>query len=130
MRNFRELDIWKSAMELAQHIYLLCRLLPSEERFGLSSQLQRSAISIPSNIAEGAGRNHAREFVQFLHVAMASSFELETQLILANKLGYTTENDTHQILEKLTILQKQLNAFIKTQKSKLTPNPQLPTPNP
>ena len=123
MRNFRELDVWKSAMEIAQQIYLLCRNLPTEERFGLSAQLQRSAVSIPSNIAEGAGRNHSKEFVQFLHIAMASSFELETQLILANKLGYLRENDTHPLLDKLTILQKQLNAFIKTQKSKLTPNP-------
>lgn len=84
--NFRELTSWKISFELVKEIYLICQKLPNEEKFGLKSQIQRSEVSIPSNIAEGSGRTTDKEFIYFLNIAIASSYELETQLLLSHDL--------------------------------------------
>ena len=86
MHNFRELKIWKMGIEIAKSIFQLTRGFPVEERYSLTSQLTRSAISIPSNIAEGCGRKSDKEFNQFLSISLGSAFELETQVILAYEL--------------------------------------------
>lgn len=109
--NFRELYIWKDSMNLVKKVYILTAQLPKDERFGLISQINRSSISIPSNIAEGSGRTTEKEFVRFLEIAMSSSYELETQLILTNELF---EIDLGDILVDLRSIQNKIGAFKKT----------------
>lgn len=84
--NFRELNSWKVSFDLVKEVYLICKRLPEEEKFGLKSQIQRCAVSIPSNIAEGSGRTTDKEFLYFLNIAISSSYELETQLLLCSEL--------------------------------------------
>lgn len=84
--NFRELDSWKKSFQLVKDIYLLTTDLPDNEKFGLKSQIQRCAVSIPSNIAEGSGRTSDKEFAYFLNVSISSAYELETQLLLCKEL--------------------------------------------
>ena len=83
MHNFRELTIWKEAMEITKATYSITKKFPASELYGLTSQINRASVSIPSNIAEGSGRNGNNEFVHFLHISIGSCFELETQMILA-----------------------------------------------
>lgn len=112
--NFRELVIWQDTMSFVKKVYGLSMQLPAEERFGLISQVNRSSISIPSNIAEGSGRSSSKEFVRFLEIALSSAYELETQLILINEL-YNL--DTKEHLTELSSLQKKIGAFIRKVKS-------------
>ena len=95
--NYKRLDMWQKAMRLAQHVYEATRGFPREERFGLTSQIRRCAVSIPSNVAEGWGRGTAAERRQFLRVARGSACELETQLVLAEQLGYLSPEAARQI---------------------------------
>ncbi|HEY0667565.1 MAG TPA: four helix bundle protein, partial [Sphingobacteriaceae bacterium] len=88
MHNFKELKVWQASMEVSKAIFVATRLFPSDERFTLISQMMRSAISIPSNIAEGCGRKSNKELYQYLNISLGSSFELETQLILAKEFNY------------------------------------------
>ena len=88
MRNYRELHAWQVSFSLARQIYEVTATFPREEMFGLTSQLRRAAVSLPSNLAEGAGRASKKEFVQFVHIARGSLNEMETQLLLAQELGY------------------------------------------
>jgi four helix bundle protein len=92
MHNIQDLKIWHKAIDLCVHIYELSANFPKDERFGLTSQIRRSAVSIPSNIAEGAGRNIKGEFNQFLGIANGSAYELQTQMIIAQKLGLFNTN--------------------------------------
>ena len=92
-RGHYKLEAWKLSMELVQNVYKLTRTFPKEEIFGLTSQMRRAAVSIPSNIAEGAARTGEREFAQFLNIARGSLSELETQLLIATGLGYINKND-------------------------------------
>lgn len=96
-------------MNLVTSIYQLTGDYPDNEKFGLISQMRRSAVSIPSNIAEGAGRNSNKEFAQFLSISLGSAFELETQLILSQRLGFI--NNTNEILEELDEICKMLNSL-------------------
>jgi four helix bundle protein len=109
--NFRELKIWQESMKIVKSVYSLTSNLPSDERFGLVSQINRCSISIPSNIAEGSGRTSNKEFIHFLNISISSSFELETQLILANDLFNT---DSEEIIEKINELQKMIVGFKKS----------------
>ncbi len=99
-KTHKDLDAWKKAMELAQDVYLCTKRLPDDERFGLTSQLRRAAVSVPSNIAEGAARGSSVEFVRFLHIALGSLAELETQLLLVRSIGLCKDiDDTMDLLE-------------------------------
>jgi len=98
-------------MVLAKMVYEATALFPNNEKYGLTSQINRSAISIPSNIAEGAGRNYTKEFVQFLSIALGSAFELETQIILANSFGFVSEKQFNEISEQVIKVQKMINGF-------------------
>lgn len=89
-QDYKDLLVWQKAMELTTEVYKLIKLLPKEETFALASQMRRSAVSIPSNIAEGKGRNSDKEYSQFLAIAQGSRCELETQLLLCVNLGYLT----------------------------------------
>jgi four helix bundle protein len=103
MSTFRDLQAWQVGMDLAEAVYRLTSKLPDTERFGLTSQMRRAAVSVPSNIAEGQARQYSREFVQFLSTAKASLAELDTQLELVARLGFAAPSDiaeTRQLLER------------------------------
>lgn len=106
--NFKHLEIWKQSMDLTKEVYSLVKTLPKEEQFGLINQIQRCSVSIPSNIAEGSGRNNDKEFRHFLALSLSSSYELETQLILASDL-YSLGIDSS--MEKLNQIQKMIIVF-------------------
>lgn len=118
MHNYKELNVWKKARAFVKEVYLLTAEFPKSEQFGLSSQIQRGAVSIPSNIAEGAGRGTEKEFTYFLNVALASSFEVETQLILAFDLKYIQEEKLNPVMEGISEIQKMLTGLIKSYKCK------------
>ena len=101
VNNFKDLKIWKIAIELVKRIYKVSSKLPKEELYGLTSQIRRSAISIPSNVAEGFRRQHNNEFKQFLYISLGSCAELETQIIIVEELGYIDKNQTTKLLEDL-----------------------------
>jgi len=105
MHNLKELKIWQKAVELATEIYRLTADFPQEERYGLTSQIRRSVVSISSNIAEGAGRNSEKEFVQFLSISNGSAYELQTQLIISKNLGLVTTS-LDDILDQIDQIQK------------------------
>jgi four helix bundle protein len=105
MNRFKQLLIWQKAIDLTTRVYQMTDSFPSKEQYKLVSQLTRCAVSIPSNIAEGAGRNSDKEFVNFLSIAVGSSFELETQLIISNKLGYIDNDNLSQTLEEIEYIQ-------------------------
>jgi four helix bundle protein len=88
VHNFKELQVWQKSMELAGFIYQLTSSFPKEEKYGLTSQIQRCAVSVPSNISEGSGRVSIKEFQHFISIAMGSLFELETQVLLASRFNY------------------------------------------
>ncbi|OCX52836.1 four helix bundle protein [Mucilaginibacter sp. PPCGB 2223] len=106
MHNIKELKIWNKAIDLAVKIYKVSAEFPSDERFGLISQTRRSAVSIPSNISEGAGRNTSGEFKQFLGIANGSSYELQTQIVIAKKLGFIDTVICDEVLDNIDELQK------------------------
>lgn len=106
MHNIKELKIWKKAIDLAFKVYEVSAKFPSDERFGLISQTRRSAVSIPSNISEGAGRNTKGEFNQFLGIANGSSYELQTQMVIANRLGFVENKICEDVLDNIDELQK------------------------
>lgn len=106
MHNYKELILWQKSITLVSDVYKATATFPDRERFNLISQINRAAVSIPSNIAEGAGRNSDKEFVQFLAIVHASTYEVETQLIISKNLGYLSEEDLEGLVEKLEELQK------------------------
>ncbi len=114
MHNFKELIIWKEAMEVAKANYQASAQFPANEKFGLTSQINRSVVSIPSNIAEGAGRNSSKEFSQFLSIALGSAFELETQLYLAESFGFISTSGLKSLISQLEPIQKMINSFKNT----------------
>jgi len=120
MHNFVNLKIWQTGMDLAQSIYEITERLPKHEIFGLISQMQRAATSIPSNIAEGAGRNTNKEFSHFLSIAIGSCFEIHTQIILSERIGYISKIQSESLQEILNILQPQIVSF----KKRLDRNPE------
>ena len=112
MRNFRTYSIWTEAVDFATEIYRLTSTFPSYERYGLSDQLQRAAVSIGSNIAEGSSRESEKDFAHFLEIAIGSAFEIETQLRIALNLKYIDDQQYNDIVEKLTLTERQINTFI------------------
>ena len=112
-RNFRDLDIWKLGKQLSLEVYELTEKLPGEEKYGLSSQMRRCAVSIPSNIAEGFNRFHNKEYRQFLYIALGSCAELETQLEIAKDLSYIDSDRGNKLIESITHESKMLRNLIK-----------------
>ena len=112
-KDYKDLEIWKSSIQLAKMIYGLTANFPSEEKFGLSSQLKRAAVSVPSNIAEGIARNSRKETKQFLYISKGSIYEIETQIYLAVELGLASPEGIIEIMEKLVLTRKLLIGFIK-----------------
>ncbi len=114
MNRFKDLNVWKKAIELTTDVYKITEDFPSKEKFGLISQINRSVVSIPSNIAEGAGRTSKKEFAHFLAIAIGSSFELETQLIITNNIKYINENSLNELLLILKDVQNMLYGLKKS----------------
>ena len=99
MRSYRDLALWQKGMALVKEVYRLVRFLPAEERYALSDQLRRAAVSIPSNIAEGYGRLSPNAYIHFLRIARGSKFELETQLLICVEIGYLSEKQILPAME-------------------------------
>jgi len=107
-RQHRKLDVWKMSMEFVKEIYKVTESFPKSEVYGLTSQMRRSAISIPSNLAEGAARKGAKEFGQFLNIAQGSISELDTQIELALMLNYIDKKSCEDLMEKINTISKML----------------------
>jgi four helix bundle protein len=110
-RSFRDLNVWKLSIELVKDIYQVTAKYPPVEIYGLTNQLRRAAISIPSNIAESQGRNSFKEFKQFIAIALGSLAELETQLIISHEIGYLNREDFSKLSESLDNIRKMLKAL-------------------
>ncbi len=111
--SYTELEVWKQTKDLVKEIYLATGCFPKEELFGLTSQMRRCSVSIPSNIAEGCGRNHTKDSIQFFFIARGSLYELETQLHLSYDLNFIDKNKLEKLLNHLLHSRKLLNGFIR-----------------
>jgi four helix bundle protein len=113
MRDFKKLKIWQNGIDLTGKVYQLMDRLPNREKYGLVSQMTRCAVSIPSNIAEGGARNSQKEYKRFLEIALGSAFELETQLIICQKMDWVKNDDFDSLMGLLIEEQKMLSGFIR-----------------
>lgn len=114
--NYKQLKIWQKGIEIVKSIYQLTKNFPREELYGLTSHMRRSAISIPSNIAEGFKRYHRKEYSQFLHIALGSIAELDTQLIISRELGFIDEINLSKTSEELNHESKMISALLNKMK--------------
>ncbi|SNR17159.1 four helix bundle protein [Tenacibaculum jejuense] len=118
MKKYTDLEVWIKSRALVSQVYTLSKDFPAEEVYGLTSQIRRSAISIPSNIAEGCGRQTDKETIHFLYIARGSLYELETQLFLSKDLSYINNIALEEVLAQIQVSMKLLNGFINYYKSK------------
>ena len=118
LRSYRDLLVWQKALELAVLTYRLSEGFPRNEIYGLTSQIRRASVSVPSNIAAGYGRGSRKEYVQFLSVGQGSLKELETQMILAHRLGYVTLEQSETLLSESEVVGKMLGSLIRSLKAK------------
>ncbi|HKX86714.1 MAG TPA: four helix bundle protein [Flavobacterium sp.] len=119
MSTFRDLLIWQKSMTLVTEIYLLTNSFPKEEIYGLTSQIRRSSISIPSNIAEGFGRNGNQDYLKFLNFSIASLFEMQTQIEIAFNLNYITQQQFNKIYDEAKELERMTSSFIRKIKERI-----------
>ena len=112
MANYKDLDAWKTSMQLVKEVYLLTKKFPKEELYALTSQMKRAAVSVPSNIAEGLGRQYKKDTLQFLHISRGSLYELETLLIIAVMAEIISEAEFDNIIPSLEKSLQVLNGFI------------------
>lgn len=115
--NFKNLKVWQKAVDLAVNVYELTKFFPAEEKFGLTSQMRRSSVSIPSNIAEGTARNSSKAFSNCLDISLGESFELETQSIIANRVGILNADQFVKLTEEVSEVQKMIIGFKSTMES-------------
>ncbi len=113
MHNFRNLKIWEESIDLTEQIYILTSNFPDTERYGLTSQMRRCSISIPSNIAEGSSRSSPKDFQHFLSISLGSAFELFTQLELANRLGMINDEQKNKLSESIVLIERKISSFKK-----------------
>ncbi|AYN04654.1 four helix bundle protein [Flavobacterium sp. 140616W15] len=111
MHQFKQLGIWKKSRLLCSKIYNITATFPSEEKFGITNQLRRASVSIPSNIAEGSSRNSNKDFARFLEIAIGSAYEVETQLLISSDLGFITEENTIELANLLEEIIKMTSRF-------------------
>ena len=114
IRSYRDLHVWQRSVELVEEIYRISALFPSDERFGLTSQIRRAAVSVPSNIAEGYGRRRRAQYTHHLDIANGSLKEVETQLIIAGRLKFTTKADSQHAWDLLQETGKMMNGLIRS----------------
>ena len=118
VESYKDLVVWQKSMLLVKEVYVLLRFLPNEEKYALADQMRRAVVSIPSNIAEGYGRNSTNDYVRFLNIARGSIYELDTQLNVCVMLGYIAEEQSENTFDLLQEVGKMINALAK----KLMPN--------
>ncbi|OGI47061.1 MAG: four helix bundle protein [Candidatus Muproteobacteria bacterium RBG_16_65_34] len=114
MRTHKDLEAWRASIELAEDIYGITRRFPKEELFGLVSQMRRAAVSVASNIAEGAARNGKKEFAQFLHIAMGSASELDTQIEISKRTQLHGQDDLQRVQDRVTRVKKLVYGLIRS----------------
>ena len=114
--NFKNLDIWQRSRQFVKEIYLITKSFPSEERYGLISQIRKAAVSMPSNIAEGCGRSTKPQLIHFLDIAIASSCEVETQLYLSYDLEYVNQSEMKRLTDEVTQIRRMTIRFQNTQR--------------
>src|SRR3990167_4237956 len=113
IKSYRDLIVWQKAIQLVTQVYRMTRTLPKEELYGLLAQIRRSAVSIPSNIAEGYGRNSTNDYLRFLQIAMGSLYELQTQLEICLNLEYLSKEEFESIDEQSREIERMLSSLIK-----------------
>jgi len=113
IKSFRDLNIWKQGITLVKNTYFLTDKFPANEKYGLANQMQRAAVSIPSNIAEGHSNLHTKEYKRYLSIALGSLAELETQAVIASELKYISQNHCQQFIDKILEITKQIRAILK-----------------
>jgi len=118
MNDFRELIVWQKGIDLVTRVYQITNSFPKEELYSLTSQLKRSAVSIPSNIAEGFGRKSTLDFIRFLQIARGSLYELQTQLEISKRVKYLSDVDLKSMIEHCKEVEKMLNSLIKSLENK------------
>jgi len=116
VRKHQELRVWQQSMDLVEQIYSITKTFPDDERYGLISQMRRCAVSVPSNIAEGAARGSTQEFIRFLYISQGSLSELETQILIANRLNYLSDISVN--INSIQQISSQLGGLIKHLKSR------------
>ncbi len=116
MHQFKELEIWKRSRLFCSQIYAITSKFPSDEKFGLTNQLRRASVSIPSNIAEGSSRNSNKDFARFLEIAIGSAYEVETQLLIASDLGFIDTEELEKTVIELNEIIKMISRFRTTLK--------------
>lgn len=121
VKGYKELNVWKKGVEIVDRVYEITERFPQKELYGLTSQMQRSAISIPSNIAEGFARGHTAEYRQFLRMALGSCAELETQSIIAYRRSYTPQEEIFSLQEDLDHESRMIMNLIKSLNKNLKP---------
>ncbi|MCI5817926.1 MAG: four helix bundle protein [Paraprevotella sp.] len=114
MRNFRNYKVWQDAVGYATYVYQITSKMPYFEKKGLCDQLQRAVVSISSNIAEGSAKPSDAEFVKYLYISLGSSYEVETQLLIAKNIGYIQESQYSDLLSRIIEIEKQLSGLIRT----------------
>lgn len=119
LQTHKNLDVWKRSIDRVTSVYQISESFPEIETFGITNQMRRAAVSVPSNIAEGACRQSNKEYIQFLYIALGSVMELETQLIITYNLSYLDEKNFNKLSEEISEIGKMLNGLIKYRKSKL-----------
>lgn len=118
MKTHKDLKVWQDSITLVTEIYSITKSFPKEEMYGLTNQIRRAAVSVPSNISEGAARQTNKEFIQFLYIALGSNSELETQLLIAYNLKFISNNDYKNCNQQVDEIGKMLNGLISYRKSK------------
>jgi four helix bundle protein len=113
MKSYTDLDVWQKARRLVKEIYLVTRKFPKEELYGLTNQMRRAAVSVPSNIAEGHGRKTSKDSLQFFYIARGSLYELETQVFVSFDLEFIIQNDLDGLIQEITDCKKLLNGLIR-----------------
>jgi four helix bundle protein len=119
VRGFKDLKVWQKSITLVPTVYSVVKKLPSEERFALGDQIRRAAVSVPANIAEGQARQHTKEFIQFLSISRGSLAELETLLIISERLGYCCRKDLCRLSEAVSEVRRLLQGLINTLRKKI-----------
>jgi four helix bundle protein len=122
IRSYRDLNVWQAGIDLVDAIYRMAATLPVHERFGLVQQMRRSATSIPSNIAEGQGREHLGDYLRHLSYASGSLKELETLILIAGRLGYLADTDRRRAMTMTTELGRMLSGLVRSLKRHRQPN--------
>lgn len=116
MHRFKDLEIWKLSRIFCSRVYQVTSIFPESEKFGITNQLRRASVSIPSNIAEGSSRSSNKEFCRFLEIAIGSAYEIETQILIASDLNFLNQNEVDKLIDDLNLIIRMISKFKSTLK--------------